>query len=263
MVNSFKIFNFSIHFYSLCILLGIIVAYIIIRLEAHNQRLDKDYIFNTVFYGLVIGILGARIHYVLFNLDYYLTYPLEIIKIWHGGLAIHGGIIAAAIFVYFYSTKRYKTSFLRTTDVLLPGVIIAQAIGRWGNFFNQEAYGIEVSKELLQKLFIPGFVIKGMNIGGTYYLPTFYFESILCIIGFLIIILIRTRLNNRVGYVTAFYLVWYGLLRFVIEIFRTDSLKLFNIKIACIISVIFILLGIVLFIYSTFKRNIRYRRTMV
>ena len=82
MVNSFKIFNFSIHFYSLCILLGIIVAYIIIRLEAHNQRLDKDYIFNTVFYGLVIGILGARIHYVLFNLDYYLTYPLEIIKIW-------------------------------------------------------------------------------------------------------------------------------------------------------------------------------------
>lgn len=263
MINSFNIFGLTIHFYSLCILLGIIVAYIVIRLEGHNQRLDKDYIFNVVFYGLVIGILGARIHYVLFNLDYYLTYPLEIIKIWHGGLAIHGGIIAAAIFVYFYSTKRYKTSFLRTTDVLLPGVIVAQGIGRWGNFFNQEAYGIEVSKELLQKLFIPSFVIKGMNIGGTYYLPTFYFESILCIIGFLIIILIRTRLNNRVGYVTAFYLVWYGLLRFVIEIFRTDSLKLFNIKIACVISVIFVILGIVLFFYSTFKRNLRYRRTMV
>ena len=263
MVNSFKIFNFIIHFYSLCILLGIIVAYIIIRLEAHDQRLDKDYIFNTVFYGLVIGILGARIHYVLFNLDYYLTYPLEIIKIWHGGLAIHGGIIAAAIFVYFYSTKRYKTSFLRTTDVLLPGVLVAQGIGRWGNFFNQEAYGIEVSEKLLHKLLIPNFVIKGMFIDGAYHLPTFYIESILCIIGFLIIILIRTRLNNRVGYVTAFYLIWYGIIRFIIELFRTDSLMLFNIKIACIISVIFILLGIVLFIYSTFKRNIRYRRTMV
>ncbi|MBR4351053.1 MAG: prolipoprotein diacylglyceryl transferase [Bacilli bacterium] len=263
MVNSFKIFNFTIHFYSLCILLGIIVAYIIIRLEAHDQRLDKDYIFNTVFYGLVIGILGARIHYVLFNLDYYLTYPLEIIKIWHGGLAIHGGIIAAAIFVYFYSTKRYKTSFLRTTDVILPGVLVAQGIGRWGNFFNQEAYGIEVSEKLLHKLLIPNFVIKGMFIDGAYHLPTFYIESILCIIGFLIIILIRTRLNNRVGYVTAFYLIWYGIIRFIIELFRTDSLMLFNIKIACIISVIFILLGIVLFIYSTFKRNIRYRRTMV
>ena len=263
MVNSFKIFNFTIHFYSLCILLGIIVAYIIIRLEAHDQRLDKDYIFNTVFYGLVIGILGARIHYVLFNLDYYLTYPLEMIKIWHGGLAIHGGIIAAAIFVYFYSTKRYKTSFLRTTDVILPGVLVAQAIGRWGNFFNQEAYGIEVSEKLLHKLLIPNFVIKGMFIDGAYHLPTFYIESILCIIGFLIIILIRTRLNNRVGYVSAFYLIWYGIIRFIIELFRTDSLMLFNIKIACAISVIFILLGIVLFIYSTFKRNIRYRRTMV
>ena len=263
MINSFKIFNFTIHFYSLCILLGIIVAYIIIRLEAHDQRLDKDYIFNTVFYGLIIGILGARIHYVLFNLDYYLSYPMEIIKIWHGGLAIHGGILATAIFVFFYSTKRYKTSFLRTTDVILPGVIVAQAIGRWGNFFNQEAYGIEVSEKLLHKLLIPGFVIKGMYIDGAYHLPTFYIESVLCIIGFLLIILIRTRLNNRVGYVTAFYLIWYGVIRFIIELFRTDSLMLFGIRVACIISVIFILLGIVLFIYSTFKRNIRYRRTMV
>lgn len=263
MINSFNIFGLTIHFYSLCILLGIIVAYIVIRLEGHNQRLDKDYIFNVVFYGLIIGILGARIHYVLFNLDYYLSNPVEIIKIWHGGLAIHGGILATAIFVFFYSTKRYKTSFLRSTDVILPGVILAQAIGRWGNFFNQEAYGIEVSEKLLHKLLIPNFVIKGMFIDGAYHLPTFYIESILCIIGFLIIILIRTRLNNRVGYVTSFYLIWYGIIRFVIELFRTDSLKIFNIKVACIISVIFVIFGIVLFFYSTFKRNLRYRRTMV
>ena len=263
MANGFNIGNFTIHFYSLCILLGIIVAYIVIRLEAHNQRLSKDYIFNVVFYGLIIGILGARIHYVLFNLDYYLEYPSEIIKIWHGGLAIHGGIITASIFVYFYSTKVQKTSFLRSTDVILPGVILAQAIGRWGNFFNQEAYGIEVSEKLLHKLLIPNFVIKGMYIDGAYHLPTFYIESILCIIGFLIIILIRTRLNNRVGYVTAFYLVWYGIIRFIIELFRIDSLMIFNIKIACVISIIFIIVGIALFIRSTYKRNLRYRRTMV
>ncbi|MBR4830449.1 MAG: prolipoprotein diacylglyceryl transferase [Bacilli bacterium] len=263
MINSFNIFGLTIHFYSLCILLGIIIAYIVIRLEGHNQRLDKDYIFNVVFYGLIIGILGARLHYVLFNLDFYLKYPMEIIKIWHGGLAIHGGIIATTIFVYFYSTKRYKTSFLRTTDVILPGVILAQAIGRWGNFFNQEAYGIEVSEKLLHKLFIPNFVIKGMFIDGSYHLPTFYIESVLCIIGFLIILLIRTRLNNRVGHITSFYLIWYGIIRFIIELFRTDSLMLFNIKVACVISVIFIILGIVLWYYTTFKKNIRYRRTMV
>ena len=263
MINSFNIFGFSIHLYSLCILLGIIVAYIVIRLEGHNQRLDKDYIFNVVFYGLIIGILGARLHYVLFNLDYYLSYPSEIIKIWHGGLAIHGGIIASAIFVYFYSTKMQKTNFLRSTDILLPGVLIAQAIGRWGNFFNQEAYGIEVSKELLHKLFIPNFVIKGMYIDGAYHLPTFYIESILCLIGFIIILLIRKHRNIRVGYVTAFYLIWYGIIRFVIELFRTDSLIIFNIKIACVISVIFILLGIVLFYYTTYKKNIRYRRIVL
>ena len=102
-----------------------------------------------------------------------------------------------------------------------------------------------------------------MYIDGAYHLPTFYIESILCIIGFLIIILIRTRLNNRVGYVTAFYLVWYGIIRFIIELFRTDSLMIFNIKIACVISIIFIIVGIALFIRSTYKRNLRYRRTMV
>ena len=263
MINSFNIFGISIHFYSLCILLGIIVAYIVIRLEGHDQRLNKDYIFNVVFYGLIIGILGARLHYVLFNLDYYLSYPSEIIKIWHGGLAIHGGIIAAAIFVYFYSTKRYKTSFLRSTDIILPGVLIAQAIGRWGNFFNQEAYGIVVSKELLQKLLIPKFIIKGMNIDGAYHLPTFYIESILCLIGFIIILLIRKHRNVRVGYITAFYLIWYGIIRFIIELYRTDSLMLFNIKIACIISVIFILLGVWLLYYTTYRKNIRYRRTML
>lgn len=263
MKSHITLFGLNIYFYSLCILLGIIVAYIVIRKEGHNQRLDRDYIFNTVFYGLVIGILGARIHYVLFNLDYYLEYPLEIIKIYNGGLAIHGGIIAASIFVYFYSTKRYKTSFLRTTDVILPGVIIAQAIGRWGNFFNHEAYGIEVSKGLLQKLLIPNFVIKEMYIDGAYHLPTFYIESVLCLVGFIIILLIRKHRNIRVGYVTAFYLIWYGIIRFIIELFRTDSLIIFNIKIACVISVIFILLGIVLFYYTTYKKNIRYRRTVL
>ena len=263
MINSFNIFGLTIHFYSLCILLGIIAAYIVIRLEGHNQRLDKDYIFNVVFYGLIIGILGARIHYVLFNLDYYLEYPLEIIQIWHGGLAIHGGIITAAIFVYFYSTKVQKTNFLRSTDIILPGVILAQAIGRWGNFFNQEAFGIEVSEKLLHKLLIPNFIIKGMYIEGAYHLPTFYIESILCLIGFIIILLIRKHRNIRVGYVTSFYLIWYGIVRFIIELFRTDSLMLFNIRIACVISVIFVIIGIVLLYYTTYKKNLRYRRTML
>ena len=161
MNNGFSLFGIDIRYYSLFILIGVIVAYILIMRESKKQNINSIFMDNTIFYGLLFGILGARIHYVLFNLDYYLNNMSEIIKIWHGGLAIHGGIIAGAIFVYYYSRKN-KQSFIKLTDIILPGVIIAQAIGRWGNFFNQEAYGMMVSKELLEKLFIPKFIINGM-----------------------------------------------------------------------------------------------------
>jgi len=212
--------------------------------EAKKQKIDTIFMDNTIFYGLLFGILGARIHYVLFNLDYYLKDINEIVMIWHGGLAIHGGILFGALFVYLYSRKN-KLNFIELTDIILPGVIIAQGIGRWGNFFNQEAYGMMVSKGLLEKLLIPKFIIQGMYINGNYYLPTFYIESIFCIIGFILIMIISKK-TKKIGIPTSFYLIWYGILRFIIEIFRTDSLMLFNIKIACLISIISIILGVIL-----------------
>ena len=251
MINSFNIFGFTLHFYSLCILVGAVLAYIIITKEAKKIKIDSDFISNTIIYGLLIGIIGARIYYVIFNLNYYINYPDEILKIWHGGLAIHGGIIAAAIFVYLYS-KKYKENYIRLLDVILPGVILAQAIGRWGNFFNQEAYGIKVSKELLQKMLIPKFVIKGMFINGQYYLPMFYIESIVCILGFIIILIIRKK-SNKIGLISGFYFVWYGLFRFIIEYFRTDSLMLGNIKIAMLVSVLSIIIGIILIVTKNKK----------
>ena len=244
MNNSISIFGLNITYYSICILLGVIVAYLVIRKLAKKHNIDSKYIDDIIFYGLLCGIVGARVYYVLFNLDYYLNNLSEIVKVWHGGLAIHGGILAGALFVYFYCRKK-KLNFIELTDIILPGVIIAQAIGRWGNFFNQEAYGLEVSRELLQKLLIPDFVIKGMFIKGNYYLPTFYIESLFCIFGFILIVIISKK-TNKTGYPTSFYLIWYGILRFIIEIFRTDSLMLFNIKIACVVSIISIILGIIL-----------------
>ena len=251
MSNSFSLFGLNITYYSICILLGVIVAYLIIKKLSKNHKINPRYLEDIIFYGLLSGIVGARLYYVLFNLDYYLKNINEIVMVWHGGLAIHGGILAGALFVYLYSRKN-KLNFIELTDIILPGVIIAQAIGRWGNFFNQEAYGMEVSKELLQKLLIPNFIIEGMNISGNYYLPTFYIESIFCIIGFILIMII-SRKTSKIGYPTAFYLIWYGILRFIIELFRTDSLMLFNIKIACIISVSFILLGLLLGYYTKSK----------
>ena len=251
MKNSFSIFGLNITYYSLCILLGVIVAYLVIKKLSKKHSINPRYLEDILFYGLLSGIVGARLYYVLFNLDYYLKDINEIVMIWHGGLAIHGGILAGALFVYLYSRKN-KLNFIELTDIILPGVIIAQAIGRWGNFFNQEAYGMMVSKELLQKLLIPKFIIEGMHINGNYYLPTFFIESIFCIIGFILIMII-SRKTKKIGYPTSFYLIWYGILRFIIELFRTDSLMLFNIKIACVISVSFILLGLLLSYYTKSK----------
>lgn len=244
MNNSFSIFGINITYYALCILLGVIVAYFIITKLSKKHNINSRFMDDIIFYGLLSGIIGARLYYVLFNLDYYLKDINEIVMIWHGGLAIHGGILFGALFVYLYSRKN-KLNFIELTDIILPGVIIAQGIGRWGNFFNQEAYGMMVSKGLLEKLLIPKFIIEGMHINGNYYLPTFYIESIFCIIGFILIMIISKK-TKKIGIPTSFYLIWYGILRFIIEIFRTDSLMLFNIKIACLISIISIILGVIL-----------------
>ena len=111
MINSVNIGNFSLHFYSLCILLGVIFAYLIIMKEAKKQKINPDVMFNIIFWGLLLGIIGARIYYVLFNFEYYVFHMDEIIKVWNGGLAIHGGIIAGALFVYFYSKKNKQSLF--------------------------------------------------------------------------------------------------------------------------------------------------------
>ena len=248
MINSISIGKLTIHFYSLCILIGVFCAYFVIMRETKKQKLNTDVMFNIVFYGLLVGIICARIHYVLFNFDYYVFHFDEILKVWEGGLAIHGGIIGGLIVVFLYS-ERHNIKFFKLTDIIIPGVILAQGIGRWGNFFNQEAYGIIVSKGLLNKLLVPNFVIKGMYIDGAYHLPTFYFESIICIVGFLIILLLRNKFKKR-GLVTAFYLIWYGVFRYIIEYYRTDSLMLFNAKVAMIISGLMVIFGVVILIMS-------------
>ena len=246
---AFTIFNINIYWYSICILLGVVFAYLLIINESKKHGLEKEKVLDIIFYTLIVGIIGARIYYVLFNLDYYLKSPVEILKVYNGGLAIHGGIIFGIIFLYNYTKKR-KVNFLKFLDICAPAVIIAQAIGRWGNFFNREAYGSITTLENLQKLHVPNFIIEGMKINGNYYYPTFLFESILCILGFIIIMIIRNKKNIKEGIQIGVYFIWYGIIRFFIEILREDSLMLFNMKVAQIISIILVIIGLVLIIKS-------------
>ena len=237
----------KIYWYSIMILLGILFAYVIIMSEAKKFGINKEFMTNLIFYIILFSIIGARLYYVLFNLPYYTSHPVEIFKVWEGGLAIHGGIILGLILIIIY-TKKYQVSTFRILDIIVVGLLIGQTIGRWGNFLNGEAHGAKTTLAHLQALHIPEFIIKGMQINGVYYQPTFLYESLWCLIGFILILIIRRLRYIKIGQITSFYLIWYGIGRFIIESMRTDSLMFFGLKQAQIISVFMVVIGIIIFV---------------
>lgn len=242
----------TITWYSICILLGVILAGIVINNEAKRYNIPTSFVTNLIFWCVIFGLLGARIYYVLFNLDYYSTSPIEVVKIWNGGLAIHGGIIAGLITLIVYC-KKYGVDVLKMIDISVPGLILAQGIGRWGNFFNGEAHGGIVSRAFLENLHLPKFIIDGMHIGAHYYHPTFLYESVFCILCFFILYGFRSMKNTKLGNTTALYLILYGTIRFFVESLRTDSLMLGSIKMAQLVSILMIIGGIIMFIITKLK----------
>lgn len=246
----------QIYWYSIFIFLGVLIAAFLILKECKKQKLKQDIIVDLIFYTVIFGLIGARLYYCLFNLEYYLKYPLEIFQIWNGGLAIHGGIIIGVIFIFFYSRK-HKLKLLKITDITVIGLIIAQAIGRWGNFFNQEAFGREVTRNYLENLHLPEFIINGMNIDGAYYEPTFLYESMWNLLGFIILLILKRQKKRKVGQLTGFYMIWYGVGRFMIESLRGDSLMLGNIRVAQLVSIFMLVIGVVIVIFSKEKYDER------
>ncbi len=242
----------QIYWYSIFIFLGLLIASILIFKEARKRNIDEDFLINLIFNTIIIGLIGARVYYVLFNIPYYASNPIEILAVWNGGLAIHGGIFAAVAFILIYCKKKNVNS-LQLLDIIVVGLIIAQAIGRWGNFFNSEAYGQVTTYAELKAQQIPTFIINGMYILGEYRQPTFFYESTWCFAGFLAMLIIRKYKYLKRGQLTGFYLFWYGLGRLLIEGLRTDSLMLGPIKIAQVVSLVFIIMGIVLFFYNLIK----------
>lgn len=242
----------QIYWYSIFIFIGLLVASILIFREARKRNIDEDFLVNVIFDSIIIGLIGARLYYVLFNIPYYASNPLEILAVWNGGLAIHGGIFAALIFILLYCRKK-KVNVLQLLDIIVVGLIVAQAIGRWGNFFNSEAYGQVTTFAELKSQQIPTFIINGMYILGEYRQPTFFYESTWCFAGFLAMLIIRRYKYLKLGQLTGVYLFWYGLGRLLIESLRSDSLMLGPIKIAQVVSILFIIGGIVLFVYNLVK----------
>lgn len=237
----------QIYWYSIFIFIGMLIACIVIYKESQKQGIEEEFLVNLTFNTIIIGIIGARLYYILFNLPYYINNPIEMLEIWNGGLAIHGGIIAGLLFIIYYC-KKHEMNLWKILDIIVVGLIIAQAIGRWGNFFNSEAYGPITTATKLESLGIPNFIINGMYILGEYRQPTFFYESVWCIFGFFAMLIIRKYKYLKVGQLTSFYLIWYGTIRFIIEAMRTDSLMLGPIKVAQLVSIVFVISGIVIII---------------
>lgn len=194
--------------------------------EAARKGIDPEQIINIVVVAAPLGFIGARIYYVLFSdFSYYLANPAEIPAVWHGGLAIHGGLIGGILGGYLV-VRHQKLNFWQMADIVAPSIILGQAIGRWGNFFNQEAYGYETN--------LPW----AMYIDGAYRHPTFLYESLWNLLVFAFLLWLRKRKVIRHGDVSAAYLALYSLGRVFVEYFRTDSLMMGSLKAAQLVSLV-------------------------
>ena len=247
----------SIRWYAICIVSGLILAVYLSMKEAPRKKIDPDDIIDFILIAFPLAIVGARLYYVVFEWGYYSQHLGEIFAIWNGGIAIYGGLLTGALVLYLFSRRRLiePIDFL---DIAAPSVMIAQSIGRWGNFFNQEAYGAAV-KSLN---YLPSFIRDQMYIDGSYRQPTFLYESIWNLLGFLLILILRRKPQFlRQGEVTAFYLIWYGFGRMIIEGMRTDSLMFAGLRVSQWLSMILILVGLAIIIYQRRKKAPYYVET--
>ncbi|HCZ1187291.1 TPA: prolipoprotein diacylglyceryl transferase [Staphylococcus aureus] len=250
---AFNLGPLSVRWYGIIIAVGILLGYFVAQRALVKAGLHKDTLVDIIFYSALFGFIVARIYFVIFQWPYYAENPGEIIKIWHGGIAIHGGLIGGFIAGVIVCKVKNLNPF-QIGDIVAPSIILAQGIGRWGNFMNHEAHGGPVSRAFLEQLHLPNFIIENMYINGQYYHPTFLYESIWDVAGFIILVNIPKHL--KLGETFFLYLTWYSIGRFFIEGLRTDSLMLTsNIRVAQLVSILLILISISLIVYRRIKYN--------
>ncbi len=241
---AFEIGSLQVRWYGIIITLAMILGFTLACFRAKKKGIDFDNMLDYGIFVIISAIIGARLYYVVFDPDGSYTSFRDVIAIWDGGLAIYGGLIAG--FIAIVCVSKYKKINLSVMlDIIAPCAMLGQAIGRWGNFFNAEAYGFDKDRiALYEKLF---FRMDIREPGGkmTYHtLPTFLLESIWNILGLLLLILIIEKFKKYEGQSALFYVGWYGLGRGIIETYRSDSLYISSVRVSS-------LLGFVCFIGCT------------
>ncbi|MFP1647846.1 prolipoprotein diacylglyceryl transferase [Enterococcus mundtii] len=254
---AFDLLGVPIYWYALIIVSGIIIAMWLSSREAVRVGMKAEDVTDFMLWGLPLSIIGARLYYILFDLPQYIANPIQIFNIRSGGLAIYGGLIAGGITLYFY-TKYHFIDVWTFLDIAAPSVLLAQAIGRWGNFMNHEAFGPDTTRSFLESLYLPNFIIDNMYIDGIYRQPTFLYESMWSLIGVIILLLLRKKTHLlKKGEIALLYLIWYSFGRFFIEGMRTDSLYFLDtIRVSQLLSAVLFIGAIVLFIWRRKKGNL-------
>jgi phosphatidylglycerol:prolipoprotein diacylglycerol transferase len=235
-----------IYWYGIIIGLGMVLAALIVYHEMKKSGRKADLLFDFLIVTIPLSIIGARIYYVIFSWDSYRENLKEIFAIWNGGLAIYGGVITGAICTIVF-TRLKKLPALWFFDLASIGCILAQSIGRWGNFVNAEAYGGECN--------LPWRMVIGNSSVGVH--PTFFYESVWNLVGFLISYLLIYKRKHEDGECISFYMIWYGLGRFFIEALRSDSLYIGSLKVSQIVALLSVIFGAALLIFVKNKAKKR------
>ncbi len=243
---AFQIGSLSVRWYGIIISLGMALGIYLAYREVKREHQDPDHLLNMLLILIPAAIIGARLYYVIFRWDFYALNPEKIFAIWEGGLAIHGGVIAGILVVILYCYFK-KLDFFRWADMLAPSLILGQAIGRWGNFANQEAFG-----PVIEEGSFWSWVPLQVYADGAYHHPTFLYES-LCDLAIFIFLFILIRKKHRAGTIFSWYLILYSIARFFIEGLRMDSLMMGGLRTAQVVSLICIVAGIVI-LYCIRKR---------
>ena len=248
---AFSILGFSVYWYGIIMAFAVLAGVYCANFLARGAGFPNNFFVDHSPVIILTGLLGARLYYCLLNFNHYISAPLEILDIRQGGLSVHG-MIFAGIFCIYYLALRYKFSFLKMTDILACSAVIAQSIGRWGNFFNSEAFGRPINLNF--GVYIEPFHRPLEYSGYEVFHPTFLYEALGMFIIF--IVTMRMRKNRKFkGQLTATYFSLYGILRFVVESFRVDSLMFYGVKISQIVSIFVFISGIGIYFYKTRKNN--------
>ena len=255
--KSISIFGFDIAYYGIIIGVGMLCGIAMAVHEAKRTGQNPEMYYDFALCAIISAIVGCRIYYVAFEWSYYSQHPLEIFNLRQGGLAIYGGIIGGFICMIIFSKIR-KASLLLMADTVVPGLLIGQIIGRWGNFFNQEAFGANTTTAPFRMWSLKihdtlqasadTLAAKGMTVDpNTPVHPTFLYESVWCILGFFILNYIVNHKRSYKGEVFFLYGIWYGLERMVVEGLRTDSLYIgaTSIRVSQLFSAIIIVVFLV------------------